>query len=100
MSDSNFDADTAVHRVNGGVWRADLQARWNVGNNPNGCYLLAVAVRAMVAEAGRPDPISVTGHFLSPPAEGASEIRTQVVKAGRSFTTVEAALVQDGRDRV
>ncbi|MGH9054863.1 MAG: thioesterase family protein [Acidimicrobiales bacterium] len=100
MNDSHFDADTAVRPADGGVWRADLHARWNVGNNPNGGYLLAVAVRAMLAEAGRADPVSVTGHFLSPPAAGTAEIRTQVVKVGRSFTTVEAALVQDGRDRV
>lgn len=98
-SESLFETDTAVWRVEGG-WEAELRPRWNVGNNPNGGYLLAVAVRAMAAEAGRPDPVSVTAHYLSPPVEGPISIRTQVVKPGRTFVTMMAELVQGDRERV
>ena len=66
---SDFERDTAVRR-DGDGWTADLQPRWNVGNNPNGGYLLAIAVRAMQEETGRPDPVTVTAHYLSPPADG------------------------------
>ncbi len=59
---SDFERDTAVRR-DGDAWTADLQPRWNVGNNPNGGYLLAIAVRAMQEEAGRPDPVTVTAHY-------------------------------------
>lgn len=99
MSESNFDADTAVH-LDGGAWSAELNPRWNVGNNPNGGYLLAVAVRAMASEAGRPDPLSVTAHYLSPPAPGRVEIRTEVFKAGKSIVNVMAGVFQAGRERV
>ncbi len=54
---SDFERDTAIRR-DGDGWTADLQPRWNVGNNPNGGYLLAIAVRAMMQEAGRPDPVT------------------------------------------
>ncbi len=66
----SFEQDTAVRPDPGGGWVADLRSRWNVGNNPNGGYLLAIAVKAMIADAGRPDPVTVTAHYLSPPSEG------------------------------
>lgn len=96
---SLFDDDTAVTR-DGDGWAADLQARWNVGHNPNGGYLLATALRALREETGRPDPVTVTAHYLSPPAPGPVEIRTAIVKPGRSFVTATASMVQDGRERV
>jgi acyl-CoA thioesterase len=96
---SLFHDDTAVRRVNGG-WAADLAPRWNVGNNPNGGYLLAIALRALTEETGRPDPVTVTAHYLSPPAPGEVEIRTETVKPGRSFVTATASMIQGGRERV
>lgn len=99
MSQSIFAADTAVLRAPAG-WEAHVHPRWNVGNNPNGGYLLAIAVRAMMAEAGRPDPVTVTAHYLSPPAEGPIDIRTEIVKPGRSFVTVMASMIQGDRERV
>jgi acyl-CoA thioesterase len=99
VSESDFEHDTGV-RPQGDGWTADLQPRWNVGNNPNGGYLLAIGVRAMREAAGKPDPISVTAHYLSPPAGGAVAINTQVVKAGRTFVTTMGEIVQGGRERV
>jgi acyl-CoA thioesterase len=99
VPESDFEQDTAVRREGEG-WTADLQPRWNVGNNPNGGYLLAIAVRAMIEEAGRPDPITVTAHYLSPPADGPVGIRTQIVKPGRTFVTVMAEVGQGDRERI
>lgn len=99
MSGSDFERDTAV-RPDVEGWTADLQPRWNVGNNPNGGYLAAIAVRAMCEASGRQDPVSVTAHYLSPPLEGAVTIRTQIVKPGRTFVTAMAEMVQGGRERV
>ncbi len=95
----SFETDTAVRRAGSG-WVADLQPRWNIGNNPNGGYLLAVAARALVEETGRPDPVTVTAHYLSPPAPGEVSVDTRIIKPGRSFVTAMAELSQDGRERV
>lgn len=97
---SLFHDDTAVRRTAEGAWTADLAPAWNVGNNPNGGYLLAIALRALVEETGRPDPVTVTAHYLSPPAPGAVEIRTEIVKPGRSFVTATASIIQGDRERV
>ena len=96
---SDFERDTAVRRHDD-AWTADLQPRWNVGNNPNGGYLLAIAVRALQEATGRPDPITVTAHYLSPPSDGPLTIHTQIVKPGRTFVTAMAEMVQGERERV
>ena len=95
----SFETDTAVSRSGQG-WVAELNPRWNIGNNPNGGYLLAIAVRALAEETGRPDPVTVTAHYLSPPAAGQVSIDTQIIKPGRSFVTAMAEVGQGGRERV
>lgn len=96
---AEFDVDTSVHR-SAGAWAGEISPRWSIGSNPNGGYLMALAARAMLADAGHPDPWSVTAHFLSPPAPGPVSVRTEVVKAGRTYSTVVAALSQGDRERV
>jgi len=96
---SVFDDDTAVARQ-GDHWVGHVSPRWAVGANPNGGYLLAIAARAMLADSGHPDPWTVTAHYLSPPTEGPVEVRTSVIKPGRTYSTVSGELHQGGRERV
>ncbi|MCU4185874.1 thioesterase family protein [Acidiferrimicrobium sp. IK] len=98
--ESAFLTDTTVTRVDERTWTADVNPRWNIGNNPNGGYLLAIAVRAMQEAAGRPDPLSTTAHYLSPPTAGPVTVEVDMVKPGRSYVNVTARVVQDGRERV
>lgn len=101
MSTSEFDADTAVAAgASAGEWVGQMQPRWNVGPYPNGGYSLALAARAMLAAAGRPDPLSITAHYVAPRASGPATVATEVVRQGRRYATVGAALRQEGRDLV
>jgi hypothetical protein len=56
-----------------------------------------VAGRTLRAATGRPDPVTITGHYLAPAAPGPVDISTEVLKRGRRFTTARATLV--GSDR-
>jgi acyl-coenzyme A thioesterase PaaI-like protein len=47
--------------------------------------------------AGRPDPVTVTGHYLAPGQAGPATVTTDVVKRGRTFTTATAAMHADGK---
>jgi acyl-CoA thioesterase len=96
---SEFDVDTAVARV-GDAWHARISDRWDVGVNPNGGYVLATIVRAMGEAVTLPDPLTVTAHYLRPPDHGDATIDCDVVRSGRRFATVSAALHQDRRERV
>lgn len=96
-----FDADTAVRQCPGGGLTARIGTGWNsIGDNPNGGYLLAVALNAAGPAAGEGQPLSATAHYLRPGRAGPADIDVEVVKRGRLTTTVSAALSQEGRQRL
>lgn len=97
---SEFDADTAVARVAPDAYTAVATDRWNVGSVPNGGYAMAIAQRALLARLDRPDPLSVTAHFLRPMQPGGVALAAEIVKAGRSTATGMVRLVQDGSERL
>ncbi len=97
---SQFDADTAVQRLAPGCYAATITPRWNVGDKPNGGYLLAIALRAAAAELAQPDPFTVTGHFLRAPQPGPADLDVEVVRAGRSHSTAAVRLSADGSEAV
>ena len=58
-------------------------------------------LRALADLTGRPDPTSVTVHYLRPALGDAdATITTSVVRAGRSGTNVTATLIQDDEPRL
>jgi acyl-CoA thioesterase len=93
----SFAADTGVTAVGPGRWSATVHEGWDIAGNANGGYLLAIAARAMAGAAERPDPVTLTAHYLSPGRPGPAEVRTSVVKSGKRFTTVQATLVAGDR---
>lgn len=99
---ADFASDTAVEPVDDGRYRGHVTDRWLVLGDaaPNGGYLMAIAGRAMAMAAERPDPVTMTAHFVRPAAPGDVEVTTEIVKAGRRHTTVAARLLQDGRECV
>jgi acyl-coenzyme A thioesterase PaaI-like protein len=70
---------------------------WDINGNANGGYLMALAANGLRAVAGRPDPVTVTAHYLSPGRSGPAEVTGTVVKAGKRFSTVSGTLTSDGR---
>ena len=78
----------------------DVDPGWTVGPKPNGGYLLAAAARAGSAALGvagseHADPTSSTAHYLHAPDPGPAEIRTEVLRIGRSASQVRATICQD-----
>jgi len=68
---------------------------WDIVGNVNGGYLMAVAARAAAAVSGRPVPVTMTAHFLAPVAAGPVAVSAEVLKAGRRFSTVRAAVTAE-----
>ena len=109
---SHFDEETEVAPVaNTGseppdegrnAFAGQVHPAWNIGANPNGGYLLALAAQALrQATPDQPDPLSITAHFLRPGLAGqACRIDTQVLRRGRSISTVRATLAQVGGARL
>jgi acyl-CoA thioesterase len=94
-----FDRATAVSPVRPGVWRAVCDTAWSAPRGPNGGYLAAIVLHAMVARLADPARAarSLTLHYLRPPADGEVLVEVAVERAGRSVTSLSARLSQDGR---
>jgi hypothetical protein len=100
MHEYRFDADTAVAAVGDGRFEGELAHRWTIAGIPNGGYVMGMMLRACQAMSNHPDPLTATGHFLSPTAPGPVEVRVETVKAGRSSSTFQASLHQEDRERI
>jgi acyl-CoA thioesterase len=97
---SEFDTDTAIDRLAEGAYAAELTDRWSIGHVPNGGYTMAVALRALLRGLDRPDPLTVTAHFLRPAEPGPAELDVETVRAGRSAAIGTVSLHQSGVERV
>ncbi len=81
-----------------GVYSSQVEEGWDILGNANGGYMLASVARACVAELERPDPVSVTAHFLSPGRPGPTSIEVDVQREGRRFSVASARLLDsEGR---
>ena len=90
-----FDTDTAVRAAGDGRWHVEVTDRWNIGMNPNGGYVLSVLAAALFEAADKPDPLSLTAHYLRPASPGPGVVEVDVVRSGRRHTHLHARLVQD-----
>ena len=94
-----FASHTAVGPAGGGRYDAHMHASWWIVNGPNGGYVAAVILRAMIAEVDDPRrrPRSMTLHYLRAPVEGPVQVQVTVERTGRSVTNVSARMVQEGK---
>ncbi len=86
-----------MQRRDDGDFVATIADSWDIAGNANGGYLLAILGAAMREASGRPDPLTVTAHFLAPGKPGSAELQVSVVKQGRQLVTVSGMAVQNGR---
>ena len=102
---STFAAATAVRALEPGRYGVDIDPGWASGARPNGGYVLAAAARAALAAgqaagSDHPHPVITTAHFLSPPDDGPAEVDTEVLRTGRTATTVRFTLRQGASVRI
>ncbi len=93
-----FDEDTSVERVEEGRWRGVVNERWNVGSAPNGGYVAALGLAAAAGAVPHPDPFTVTTHYLGRLSPGPVDLDVEVIRAGRSHSTAEVRISQEGRE--
>ena len=105
-ADLSFDAATALRpRADGVTFDLDIHPLWTVGDRPTGGFLLALlgraAAQAVAIDSGAAwDVHSATVTYLAAPALSSAEIRTTVLRRGRTASHVRAVLVQSERTMV
>jgi len=96
-----FDEETIVAQSPDGLWQGTVSPEWNIGDNPNGGYLLSLITSAFSHEVSHPDPISITTHYLRPGVPDAEfQIKVDVLRVGRTLTNARATLFQEGKSRL
>ena len=101
MTSSLFERETLVEKTVDGRWQGHLSHHWNIGENPNGGYMLSCALSAIRQSVAHPDPLSITTHFLRPGTPDAPfEIVVETLREGRSVATVRATMSQQGKSRL
>ncbi len=101
MSTSAFDSETAVVARGDGRYDAHLSTSWDIGDNANGGYAMLPVLRALRAESGHADPLSITTHFLRPiQGGGDAQIDTAIVRQGRSVSVLSGALTMAETQRL
>jgi acyl-CoA thioesterase len=96
---TRFARDTSVQPLGDGRYAATIDPSWWIVAGPNGGYVAAVVLRAILAEVDDRSrrPRSLTLQYLRPPAAGPVEVEVTVERSGRTVTNVSARLLQDGR---
>src|ERR1700728_1756348 len=97
MGTFEFDAATAL-TGDGPDFDVLLDGRWDGQASTNGGFLLALATRAVGAVLPFPDPLVVSGFYLRPGTPGPAELRTEVIRAGRTTDFGQASLSRDGKE--
>lgn len=96
---AQFDRDTAITLLPDGRYDTEIRDNWNVMIGPNGGYIAAIILRALMQQLDDParTPRSVTYHFLTPSVPGPARVEVSLEKLGRSFATLTGRLQQGGR---
>ena len=106
MTSDLFELDRALalspRRDDPTTYDVQLGVGWQIGGGVNGGLLLAVlgqAMRSTMATRTHLDPFTVSGYYLSAATPGPANVRTEVVRAGRSLSSLATSLVQDEQGR-
>lgn len=91
-----FAAVSQVMETGPGRYEAELGPQWTIGGRPHGGYLLALAGRAAVASGQRPHVIEANAHFVRVAELGVVTIETELLRAGRTASTVRVRILQAG----
>ncbi len=77
-------------------WHGTIPEGWDIVGNTNGGLLLAMVTRALTLATGRPDPVTVTGHFLTPGRPGPATMDVEILRPGGRHATARAVMSTDG----
>lgn len=96
-----FDKETELNQTEENRWQSQVVSNWNIAEFPNGGYLAALITKAMLADSQKPDPLSVSVHYLRPgQPDQPCEIDTELVRKGRTVSVVRGRLSQNGKTRI
>jgi acyl-coenzyme A thioesterase PaaI-like protein len=98
-----FQDAIGIEPAGDGHYHAELGRRWTVGPKAHGGLLMVLMARAALARVeaeapgAAPDPLAVATDFLRAPEPGPVELRTEILRLGRTASVVSVRMTQDTR---
>jgi len=99
---TDFEIETALKSAGEGLWSGQVSGKWNIGDAPNGGYLVCIVMQAIrQLSPQHQDPLTVTSHYLRPGIPDAPcEVSAEILRVGRTVSTTRATLSQEGKSRL
>jgi len=95
---SQFINETSLNRESENSWSGQLNENWNIGNIPNGGYLLSVVLRVMQEQVGFENLLSVNAHYLRPGSTNdEARVDSTILRKGGTISTSTGSLTQNGK---
>ena len=95
-----FDKDIQISESDHSRFAGTISENWSVNGNPNGGYLMAMMVNAMLRKSDKKATPVVTANYLSRCVPGKIEIHIAEITRSRQFTRFEARLIQEGDEKI
>lgn len=96
-----FDEETRTELTGENTFEGYIHPDWNIGDNPNGGYLVSLALNAISQLVPHPDPVSVTTHYLRPGTSGSvCHLTVDIIRIGTTLSTARATLIQADKERI
>ncbi len=81
--------------------RVELPDTWAYGAGIlHGGWLLETLAAAALEQVGHPHPLAVSAHYVAAPRVGAGELSVEVLRKGRSVSSLRTRLAQEGKVKV
>lgn len=96
---TGFAKASEVKALGDGRFEVQIGPEWFAGVGPNGGYLAAIVLRALIVHVDdqQRHPLSLTCHYLASPSAGPAVVTVTTERAGRGVTALSARMEQDGR---
>ncbi|MBW1799893.1 MAG: thioesterase family protein [Deltaproteobacteria bacterium] len=95
-----FDRDIVVARQSPNQFKGHVSPDWSLSGNPNGGYLMAMLVHAMLQQSEKKTLILATASYLARCVPGAADMTIEPLASSKQFDRWEARLIQDGKEKV
>lgn len=95
-----FDKDIILERTEASSYTGIISDNWSVNGVPDGGYLTAILVKAMMQNSHKKATPIITANFLRRCKPGAAEVQIEKMAASRQFDRFQASLHQGGEEKI
>ncbi len=95
-----FDSDISVKSLEPDRFLGKISDNWSINGNPNGGYLMAVGVQAMLISSDKKTTPIITANYISRCIPGETQIYVEEFSRSKQFNRLQVKLFQDGKEKI